>query len=509
VFFWVAAVGFLSCLLLGGGTRSGFLSDAVLQLLSVPILLAALWRVAVAAHSREARRALAFCGAILAVPLLQLVPLPPALWTHLPGRDVVVAAFELIGRRPAWAPLSMAPRATWLSALSLLPPLAVFLSVLALGGPERRLLSLLAIAFGVASALLGLIQYAQGVTSSLLFFEVTNPGSAVGFFANKNHFAALLYSIMPLAAAWLAADVAALRLSRGRRRDPARATTLRALAMAVALVVVCVAEVTAASRAGLILTLVGLFAALALTANPSRQLKNLASSRVLIGALTGVVGFALLFWGSPALFQVSRRFDVDPLADARVVFARNTILAAKTLMPVGAGLGAFVPVYASFERPSDLLPGNYVNHAHDDLLEIWLETGVVGPLLLCVFLYWLVRRAARAWGPSESGAAPIDQSLRRAAIVLIALLFCHSLVDYPLRAGALMAMLAFACALLIDPAPLPPAARPLGTPSDARRRSRSAVEPSSGDPRRREARTPNDRSSRRGGAERQGEFREG
>ena len=156
----------------------------------------------------------------------------------------------------------------------------------------------------------------------------------------------------------------------------------------------------------------------------------------------------------------------------------------------------------SFERPSDLLPGNYVNHAHDDLLELWLETGVVGPLLLCVFLYWLLRRAARARGPSESGAAPIDQSLRRAAILLIVLLFCHSLVDYPLRTGAMMAMLAFACALLIDPAPLAPAARPLATPSDARRRRRSAVELSSGDPRRREARTPNDRSSRRGGAER-------
>ena len=287
-----------------------------------------------------------FAARILAVPLLQLVPLPPALWTHLPGRDVVVAAFELIGRRPAWAPLSMAPRATWLSALSLLPPLAVFLSVLTLGEPERRLFSLLAIAFGVASALLGLVQYAQGETSSLRFFEVTNPTSAVGFFANKNHFAALLYSIMPLAAAWLAAGVAATRGSSGRGRDPARAAPLLALAMAVALVVLCVAELIAASRAGLILTLVGLFAALALTANPSRRLKNLASGRVLIGALTGVVGFALLFWGSPALFEVSRRFDVDPLADLRVVFARDTILAAKTLMPVGAGLGAFVPVYA-------------------------------------------------------------------------------------------------------------------------------------------------------------------
>ena len=45
VFAYLAAVGLLSCLLLGGGTGSGYLSDAVLQLLSLPLLFAALWRI--------------------------------------------------------------------------------------------------------------------------------------------------------------------------------------------------------------------------------------------------------------------------------------------------------------------------------------------------------------------------------------------------------------------------------------------------------------------------------
>ena len=129
VFFYLAAVGLLSCLLLGGGTGSGYLSDAVLQLLSLPLLFAALWRILAAPRGPELRWALTACAAILAVPLLQLVPLPPQIWTHLPGRDAVLAAFALLGRAPAWAPISMAPRSTWLCALGLLPPLAVFLAV--------------------------------------------------------------------------------------------------------------------------------------------------------------------------------------------------------------------------------------------------------------------------------------------------------------------------------------------------------------------------------------------
>src|SRR4029077_10486783 len=37
--FWLAAFTLLAALLLGGGTRGGFLSDALLQLLAIPLLL--------------------------------------------------------------------------------------------------------------------------------------------------------------------------------------------------------------------------------------------------------------------------------------------------------------------------------------------------------------------------------------------------------------------------------------------------------------------------------------
>src|SRR6516225_4991397 len=49
------------------------------------------------------------------------------------------------------------------------------------------------------------------------------------------------------------------------------------------------------------------------------------------------------------------------------------------------------------------------------------------------------------------GASELDWSLARAATVVAALLIAHSLVDYPLRTGAMMAVMAFACALLIEP----------------------------------------------------------
>ncbi len=479
MFFYLSGFGFLSCFLLGGSTSNGHLSDAILALLSIPVLLVALWRILDAPRHLETRQALAFCGAIVAIPLLQLVPLPPVLWTHLPGREPIIAAFELLGRQPSWAPISMASNSTWLSALSLLPPLAVFLSLLTLDWPQRRALSFLAIAAGVASAFLGLAQLAQGPTSSLRFYQITNESSPVGFFANQNHFAALLYSAIPLTLAWLAAKLGAMRFASERGHyNVDIVLVMETIAISVVLLTLMTVEAIGRSRAGIILTMVGLLGSLALTGKPPRHLKNLASPRVVLG----VIALALLFVGNSALVRILDRFSVDPLSDQRIVFARNTVSAAKTFMPIGAGLGAFVPVYAMFEKPRDLVAGEYVNHAHNDLLELWLETGVAGPLLLCLFLYWLVGRAARAWGASNPGPLVIDKYLIRSAILIIALLLCHSLVDYPLRTGALMATTAFACALLIDPALPAVAMDSVATPIDAGRprRSSSAIERSQG-----------------------------
>ena len=100
-------------------------------------------------------------------------------------------AFEITGQAVPWMPISVSPQATLLVLLSLIPPLAVFLGAVQLSYRERRWLSLVLIGVGIVSVFLGLIQVAQGPASGLRFFEFTNPSEAVGFFANRNHFAAL------------------------------------------------------------------------------------------------------------------------------------------------------------------------------------------------------------------------------------------------------------------------------------------------------------------------------
>jgi O-antigen ligase len=120
-------------------------------------------------------------------------------------------------------------------------------------------------------------------------------------------------------------------------------------------------------------------------------------------------------------------------------------------MPLGSGMGTFVPVYATFERPEDTVAGSYVNHAHNDVLELWLEAGVAGLSLAGLFAIWLMLRSVTVWRPKPgSGMLEIDRHLARAATMVAALLLAHSVVDYPLRTGAMMALMAFACALLLQ-----------------------------------------------------------
>lgn len=465
IVFGACAVTMVASLLLGGGTRGGFLSDAILELLAIPAFLISVaslveLRWSNADIGRRARGAVMFCVVIAFLPLLQLLPLPPWIWTRLPGREGVMAVFDLLGGQRPWMPVSVSPNSTWLGVLSLLPPFAIFFGAIQLGYRERRWLSLVVIAIGVVSAFVGLIQVVQGPTSVLRFFAVTNSEDAVGFFANRNHLAALLYTVLLFAAAW-AIDVA---FKSGSWTGPRSLEPARIFALTLTFVVFIIliaSEAMTRSRAGVVLTIGALAGVLTLASTDRRTSAGATPGRLLLGAIALAIMLIVQF----GLYRVLSRFAIDPLDDARIRFARGTIRAALAFTPFGSGVGTFVPVYAMFERPSDTPAGFYANHAHNDILELWLETGLVGVGLLCLFLIWLGFRFVKLWWRPIADMNGLDLSLARAALMIIGLLFVHSFVDYPLRTGAIMAIFAFSCALLIEPLTVAGSAR--GAPPGA------------------------------------------
>lgn len=426
----------VAALLLGGGTRAGFFGDVVLQVAAVFLLLLALWGAANRQEPSPISQARWQIAVVLVVvptiALLQLLPLP---WAWLPG-----------GSRANGDPLSVSTNATWLAALSALPAIALFVAAVQLPRGERRRVVVAALGMGMVSVFVGLLQVAQGPQSSLRFYTFTNATEAVGFFANRNHFSALLYVLLVFATAWAVNAVGAFDIAPWRRKFDR--PIILPLALSAAMVVVLVAAQSyARSRAGLGLTIIALLAGALLPLGGTHQAMR-GSRKILFGATFLGVIIAAQF----SLYRMLQRFESDPLDDARLPFAQNTFQAAKEYLPFGSGLGTFVPIYDATLRPADALLDRFANRAHNDFLEGWLELGFLGAALTGVFLLWLVMRAVHAWKRSELNA--LDALICRGATISILLLLAHSVVDYPLRTTALLCVFALCCALLVEPSPV-------------------------------------------------------
>jgi O-antigen ligase len=462
--FGAAAFVVVACLLLGGGARPGLASDAFLELLSLPVLLLAAWRWLDLPADRRPRFVIFLLLATATLFALQLAPLPPDLWTKLPERALFTDAFALIGRPLPAAPISVEPRLTRAALLTMIPPLAVFLAASCLRRDERWRLLLLAAIIAAGSVALGLIQLAQGPESALRLYRPTNLNDAVGFFANRNHFAALLYCGLIVACAETAEQA---RRAGGLRAIIAEKGVFIAVlgGATIALILLC-GELTTRSRAGIALAFVGVAGALAVgydrLASRGDPVAGKRGRWLALGAL------ALMLFLQIPIYRAMGRFNTGVLEDARWTIAGRAFQTALAYLPFGSGVGSFVPVYAAHEKPEELLADVYVNHAHDDYLEILLETGVLGAAIVAAFIVWWGRRSLRAWRPGVGG----DPHARAAALIA-GLLLIHSLVDYPLRTAAMTSVLAVACAILAapeEPAPVDDA-HPAKAVSHKRRRS--------------------------------------
>jgi O-antigen ligase len=143
-----------------------------------------------------------------------------------------------------------------------------------------------------------------------------------------------------------------------------------------------------------------------------------------------------------------KRAEGQGLEDMRWPVAQVTSQAAIANLPFGSGFGTFAPIYEKFE-PRTLLTGKYVNHAHNDWLELWVTGGAPAVLIAVGFLTWLAASIFKLWSRGQQETRVLDLALAQAAPIVIVLLLLHSAADYPLRTAALSVMFAIACAYLM------------------------------------------------------------
>ena len=427
----IAAVVLLALsFVFGGASRDNALRLAVVELAALPLLVIAAERLIRSGLWRQHRFAMGLLTGLVAIPLIQLIPLPPAIWTGLAGRDQLVLALDLAGVQPGWIPLSITPDLTWRSFLALLPPAAAFLAVLT--APQRltaRLIFLYLLA-AVIGVLLGAAQLASG-GEHLYPWASTRLGAVSGFFANRNHLATFLLACLPFAAV---IGATALRQGDDRR------ISLWLGSLFIGLAVIGLAAIR--SRAGIILffptVVLSLFAAwiAAGRGRPRPALLGLAGG--IAAALCAVAVFAL----PPVL----ARFELQSGPETRFEAWPTIADAAQTWLPLGSGIGSFDAVYRSVE-PLDELSPLYLNQAHNEYLETWLEAGWPGVALIIAFLVWYGRRLWAAWRAPTSR----ERDFQRAASIALLVMLLHSAVDYPLRM-VFMAMMFAVCAAILEKA---------------------------------------------------------
>ncbi len=413
----------------------------VMELAALVLLAGLVWGgvrpVQPSALSRPVR---VFLIALFLLPLMQLLPVPLALWAGLPGREYYAGALRLAGSGVVagfdWRAISLVPSSTEAAWLALLPPLAVFVAASCLSG--RQLLALAQVFLGIAAAqaLLGLIQYGDGADSAFRFGNTLMGGNASGTYVNRNHLAGLLEMGLPVALALLAATVGhglPRHIGGGRRKRTVRQWLARfsvsridqaTLYGAVALIIL-LGLVFTRSRAGVSLAMLGILLCTALfsTRLGGRNAYGLMGSFTTVGVgLAGLIGLTPVW---------SRFAYSDPIEDGRWRIFDATLQAIGEFFPLGSGGGTFEDVLRRF-HPADFL-GVTINRAHNDYLEWLLEFGLAAALLIAIWLVFYLRQWGRVWKRGEW--TPLRFAQAGAGIALL-LMMLHTLVDFNLRIPA-------------------------------------------------------------------------
>jgi O-antigen ligase len=350
-----------------------------------------------------------------------LVPLPYDVWSNLPGRQVIVDIDKAVGLGQISRPLSMSPDETLNSLLSLSVPFAVLVLASQFDGLRQRRALGVVLLLSFTSAAVGLL---QATGADIVHYSRQATQDVAGLFVNRNHQAALLALIFPMAAVAISAGVG---MGLPRKIEAFAGASMCLVAVPLVLVT---GSRTGLLVAGVSLVLVFAFGLLPLARVAIRPWARYSAAFASVGALV----WATIWASRDVAFM---RLE-DQTEDLRWPVWQSILDMLPHYLPWGTGVGSYVEAYQVLE-PDSLLRPTFSNHAHNELLEILFTAGIPGAALVLLAFVFL---AAAVWrGLRVSGDAAL---LKRLGILVIILLAIASISDYPVRTPILSAVFVLA-----------------------------------------------------------------
>jgi O-antigen ligase len=274
--------------------------------------------------------------------------------------------------------------------------------------------------FGSIYALFAVLQ--EFTSEGRIYWRIKPPtGNVYGSYVNHNHYAGLIELLLPIAL------VLAFNGSAGAKR----VLLVFGATLMAASVFLC------QSRGGMFAVSVEI---VFLAVFWMRQFSHLKSAAMFV--LFCLVTALLLVWIAPP--QVAARIT-DTHDPARWLIHRDSVRMFAAHLFLGSGLGTFA---TAFPRYRAFYDGFLVNDAHDDYLQLLVETGLAG---FAVGMWFLVVLYREGLAKLRSAKLSPGALISIAALTGCTGLLAHSFVDFNLQIPANAALFYVLCVIATAP----------------------------------------------------------
>src|SRR5450631_1897201 len=302
---------------------------------------------------------------------------------------------------------------------------------------QARKIAVILALYGLAHAAFAVLYSYTSNGKLYWFYPLTHGGAIYGSYVNHNHYAGLMELLVPIP---LVLSLARLVGEKER------------IAAGIAAAIMVGTIFLSGSRGGMIAIFVELIVfAVVLFRQRVVLLRQKKGKRIALSmAAFAIVLVSLLAWlGGKELTSrvssISTETHTELSGGMRLSIDRDAFLMFRNKPLLGWGLGTFPTVYPQFRS---FYTNFFVNEAHNDYLQLLVETGLVGFATMIWFLVVLYRRAVPkigGWMTDVNGAVTLVCMLGLSGILV------HSLVDFNLQIPANAALFYVFCTIAAAP----------------------------------------------------------